>query len=66
MKNRIKSSEIKTKKYYDYDEIEYKEKRDVKNLYGDIDEYYYKPIRIGNAFSRNYIEYQSNGDKDKR
>ena len=25
----------------------------------------YKPIRIGNAFSRNYIEYKSNGDKDK-
>ena len=25
----------------------------------------YKPIRIGNAFSSNYIEYESNGDKDK-
>ena len=25
----------------------------------------YKPIRIGNAFSSNYIEYKSNGDKDK-
>ena len=25
----------------------------------------YKPVRIGNAFSINYIEYKSNGDKDK-
>ena len=25
----------------------------------------YKPIRIGNAFSSNYIEYKSNGDKDE-
>ena len=25
----------------------------------------YKPMRIGNAFSSNYIEYKSNGDKDK-
>ena len=26
---------------------------------------YYEPIRIGNAFSNNYIEYEINGDKDK-
>ena len=26
---------------------------------------YYKPIRTGNAFSSNYIEYESNEDKDK-
>ena len=25
----------------------------------------YKPVRIGNAFSSNYIEYKSNGDKGK-
>ena len=25
----------------------------------------YKPVRIGNAFNSNYIEYKSNGDKDK-
>ena len=30
-----------------------------------INKIYYKPIRIGNAFSSNYIEYKSNGDKDK-
>ena len=26
---------------------------------------YYKPIKINKAFNNNYIEYQSNGDKDK-
>ena len=25
----------------------------------------YKPVRIGNAFSSNYIDYKSNADKDK-
>ena len=26
---------------------------------------YYKPIRIGNAFSKSYVEYESNAEKDK-
>ena len=26
---------------------------------------YYKPVRIGNFWSRNYIEYESNGDRNK-
>ena len=26
---------------------------------------YYKSVKIGNAFSSNYIEYENNGDKDK-
>ena len=34
-------------------------------MYSDIDDDYYKPIRIGKAFSSNYTEYESNGDKDK-
>ena len=36
-----------------------------KDMYDDIDEDYYNPIRIGNVFSSNYIEYESNRDKDK-
>ena len=63
--NTAKSSEIKNKNYYHYDDTEYKGIRDVKDTYDDVDEDYYKPIRIGNAFSSNYIEYKSNGDKDK-
>ena len=34
-------------------------------MYDDIDEYYYQPIRTDYAFSSNYIEYESNRDKDK-
>ena len=39
--------------------------RDIRTLYESDKEDDYKPIRIGNAFSSNYIEYESNGDKDK-
>ena len=39
--------------------------RDIGTLLESDNEDYYKPIRIGNAFSSNYIEYESNGDKDK-
>ena len=34
-------------------------------MYESDKEDYYKPIRAGNIFSSNYIEYESNGDKDK-
>ena len=36
--------------------------RDIRNLY-EPKEDYYKPIRTGNAFSSNYIEYENHGDK---
>ena len=38
---------------------------DSKNSFFKSKKDNYKPVRIGNAFSRNYIEYKSNGDKDK-
>ena len=34
-------------------------------MYESDKEDYYKPIRTGNVFSSNYIEYGSNEDKDK-
>ena len=34
-------------------------------MYESDKEDYYKPIRIVNAFSNNYIKYESNGDKGK-
>ena len=56
----------KTKKYYDYDDIEYNGIRDVKDLFDlSIDEDYYKPIIAKSAFNNNYIQYQSKGDKGK-
>ena len=40
--------------------------RNIKNLfeYGKEEKTYYKPIRV-NSWSNNYIEYRSNGDKNK-
>ena len=56
----------KTKKYYDYDGIEYNGIRDVKDLFDfSIDEDYYKPIITKGAFNNNYIQYESKEDKGK-
>ena len=42
-----------------------KKLRGIENLFNPDKEDYYKPIRTGNAFSSNYIEHESTGDKDK-
>ena len=56
----------KLKKFYDYDDGEYKGIRDVGNLLNQsIDEDYYKPIKTKSALNGNYVEYESKGDKDK-
>ena len=39
--------------------------RDIRTLFESDEEDYYEPVRLGNAFSSNYIEYESRGDKDK-
>ena len=39
--------------------------RDVKNLYNPEKDNYYKPVRVNNFYSNNYIEYASNGDRNK-
>ena len=49
------------KENYDSDEII----RDLRALY-ESDEDYYEPKRIKSAFNDTYVEYESNGDKDKR
>ena len=66
----LEKSYSKLKRYYDYYDIKYKRIRDVKNLFDlSIDKDYYKPIRTINVFdnnnNNNYIEYESEGDKDK-
>ena len=38
---------------------------DIRNLFGQKKEDYYRPVRVGNCWSRNYIEYESNNDKTK-
>ena len=56
----------KTKKYYGYDDIEYRGIRNVRDLLDfSIDEDYYKPIIVRGAFDGSYIQYESKGDKGK-
>ena len=57
----------KTKKYYDYDDIEYRGIRNLRDLSDfSIDEDYYKPIITESSFNNNYIQYESKGDKGKK
>ena len=54
------------KKYYDHVDAKYIRIRDVGNLFNQsTDKDYYKPIKTKSAFNGSYIEYESNGDKDK-
>ena len=41
--------------------------RDIKNLFVHEEgkENYYKPVRVSNFLSNNYMEYKSNGDRKK-
>ena len=39
--------------------------RDIKNLFQHEKEDCYKPERGGNFWSNNYIDYESNGDRNK-
>ena len=56
----------KIKKYYDYDDNEYRGIRNVRDLfYLLIAQDYHKPIIVKNAFDGNYIQYESKGDKGK-
>ena len=63
---KIEKNFSKLKKYHDYDDTEFRETRDIKNLFDlSIDEDYYKPIKTKDAFNSNYIEYESKEDKSK-
>ena len=56
----------KTKKYYDYDDTEYKAIRDLKDLFDLlIEKDYYKSIITRGAFNNSYFQYESKGNKDK-
>ena len=52
--------------YYDYDDIEYRGLRNLKDLFHlSINEVYYKPTITKGAFNNNYIQYESKEDKGK-
>ena len=54
----------KREKYYDRDDPDYYGIRDIINLFDEIDEDYYTPIKVNGAFNNNYIEYENREDKD--
>ena len=57
---------LKSKKYYEYDDSEYRGIRNVRDLFDlSIDKDYYEPILAKSAFVGNYIQYKSRGDKGK-
>ena len=57
---------FKTRKYYDYDDIEYRGIRNVRDLFDlSINEDYYKPIIARGAFNGSYIQYEGKVDKGK-
>ena len=68
----LEESLFKLNKYDDYDDIKYKEIRDVPNLFNRIafnqliDEDYYRPIRTASVFNGDYIKYKKKEDKDKK
>ena len=50
-----------SKKYYDYDNYEYKGIKSIRNLPIDKD---YKPVIIDGAFNNNYVQYESIGSEN--
>ena len=51
----------KSKKYYDYDNYEYKGIKSIRNLPIDKD---YKPVIIDGAFNNNYVQYEIIGSEN--
>ena len=39
--------------------------RDIQNLFKHEEQNYYKPVRVSNFWSNNYIEYESKNDRNK-
>ena len=39
--------------------------RDIKHIFEYEEGNYYKPVRVGNFWSNNYVDYESNSDRNK-
>ena len=66
--SQIEKNLFKSKKYYDYDDTEYKGLRDVRILFNlSIDKDYHKPVKTVSGFDNNNYcsEYESKGGTDK-
>ena len=55
---------LKLDKYHDYDDYEYKGIKDIEELFIiSIDKDYYKPKLSKSGYNKNYVQYESKGDK---
>ena len=62
--NKLEERTYKLKKYYDYDDFNYRGIKDIKGWFDlSISEDYYKPIKVKIASDNNYIQYESKEDK---
>ena len=56
---------LKSKKYYEYGDSEYRGIRNIRDLFDlSVDEDYYEPILVKSAFDGNYIQYGSRRTKE--
>ena len=55
---------LKLEKYNDHDDYEYKGTKDIKDLFKlSIDKDHYKPVLVKSGYNKNYVQYESKGDK---
>ena len=55
---------VKLDKYHDYDDYEYKGIKDIEELFQiSIDKDYYEPKLTKSGYNKNYVQYESKGDK---
>ena len=55
---------FKLEKYQDYDDHEYKGIKDIKDFFKPlIDKDYYKPVLVKSGYNKNFVQYESKGDK---
>ena len=55
---------LRLNKYHDYDDDEYKGIKDIENVFKiSIDKDYYKPKLNKSGYNKNYVQYESKGEK---
>ena len=61
--NELERNLPRTKKYYDYNDAEYRGIKDIKDLFDfPSDEDYYKPVITNSSFNNHYMQYKSRGN----
>ena len=64
-KKKERKKEIREKKEHNERLIKDRIIRDIRTLFEQEEEDYYKPKRVNNFWNNNYIEYEGNGGKNR-